>query len=162
MHKILIPIFLLLFTTYLANATNDFPVPRWVSLKGDANLRKGPHMLATIIYRYEFPNYPMEIIQDAGDWKKVVDRRDGVTGWMNKILFSGKRYAITKTSPYSFGYDKPSKNKIIAKISSDVHVKLEECDTVFCKISLEHQNKNLKLWIEKSNLIGVYMNEIIE
>ena len=38
----------------------------------------------------------MEIIQDAGDWKKVVDRRDGVTGWMNKILFSGKRYAITK------------------------------------------------------------------
>ena len=59
----------------------------------------------------------MEIIQDAGDWKKVVDRRDGVTlvGRI-KFYFLVKGMQLQKTSPYSFGYDKPLKNKIIAKL----------------------------------------------
>ena len=106
MHKILIPIFLLLFTT-LSTSSSDLPVPRWVSLKGDANLRKGPFPEATIIYRYQLKGYPMEIIRDIDGWRQVRDPKDGVTGWMSHILFSGKRYALTSKEPFSYGYDKP-------------------------------------------------------
>ena len=93
MHKILIPIFLLLFTT-LSTSSSDLPVPRWVSLKGDANLRKGPFPEATIIYRYQLKGYPMEIIRDIEGWRQVRDPKDGVTGWMSHILFSGKRLSL--------------------------------------------------------------------
>ena len=160
MHKILISIFLLLFTN-LSVFSSDLPVPRWVSIKSDsANLRKGPYIDSTIIYNYQFRGYPMEIIQDAGEWKKVVDRRDGVTGWMNRILFSGKRFVITSKVPFAYGYDKPNK-KIIAKISPDVHASIDQCDTKWCKILIKEENKNLKIWVEKKNLIGVYETEII-
>ena len=75
MHKILIPIFLLLFTT-LSTSSSDLPVPRWVSLKGDANLRKGPFPEATIIYRYQLKGYPMEIIRDIEGWRQVRGPKD--------------------------------------------------------------------------------------
>ena len=160
MHKILIPIFLLLFTTISSNSS-DLPVPRWVSLKGDANLRKGPFPESTIIYRYQLKGYPMEIIRDIDDWKQVRDPKDGVTGWMSKILFSGKRYVLTSNKPYSYGYDATDKNKIIAKIDPFVHAKLNKCDTSWCNITITTDDKDIKVWIEKNNLLGVYSYEII-
>ena len=92
MQKILISIFIILLSTVLV-FPKDLPVPRWVSLKGDANLRKGPSTDASIIYRYQLKGYPMEIIRDIDGWRQVRDPKDGVTGWMSHILFSGKRYA---------------------------------------------------------------------
>ena len=111
MQKILISIFIILLSTVLV-FPKDLPVPRWVSLKGDANLRKGPSTDASIIYRYQLKGYPMEIIRDIDGWRQVRDPKDGVTGWMSHILFSGKRYALTSKEPFSYGYDKPNKNKI--------------------------------------------------
>ena len=35
----------------LSSSFAELPVPRWVSLKGDAHLRKGPTEDATIVYR---------------------------------------------------------------------------------------------------------------
>ena len=160
MHKILIPIFLLLFTT-LSTSSSDLPVPRWVSLKGDANLRKGPFPEATIIYRYQLKGYPMEIIRDIEGWRQVRDPKDGVTGWMSHILFSGKRYALTSKKPFSYGYDKSNKNKILAKIDPFVHAKINKCDSSWCKITIIDDEKEIKVWIEKSNLLGVYPHEII-
>jgi SH3-like domain-containing protein len=37
----------------------------------------------------------MEIIRDIEGWRQVRDPKDGVTGWMSHILFSGKRYSRT-------------------------------------------------------------------
>tara|TARA_B100000965_G_scaffold169026_1_gene140981 strand:- start:311 stop:676 length:366 start_codon:yes stop_codon:yes gene_type:complete len=67
----------------------DLPVPRWVSLKGDANLRKGPTEDATIIYRYQLKGYPMEILRDIDGWRYVRDPLDGVeAGWHNSYFLA--------------------------------------------------------------------------
>ena len=160
MQKILISIIIILLSTVLV-FPKDLPVPRWVSLKGDANLRKGPSTDASIIYRYQLKGYPMEIIRDIDGWRQVRDPKDGVTGWMSHILFSGKRYALINKFPYSYGYDKPNKNKILVKIKPYVHAKINECDSSWCKIIIVNDNKEVKVWIEKNNLLGVYPHEII-
>ena len=139
----------------------DLPVPRWVSLKGDANLRKGPSPDATIIYRYQLKGYPMEVLRDIDGYKYVKDNLDGVEGWMAKQLFSGKRYAITTKSPFSYGYDSPRKDKILVKLSPKVHAKINECDSSWCELTIENNGSKITAWVEKADLIGVYKHEII-
>ena len=103
----------------------------------------------------------MEIIRDIEGWRQVRDPKDGVTGWMSHILFSGKRYALTSKEPFSYGYDKPTKNKILAKIDPFVHAKINKCDSSWCRITITDDEKEIKVWIEKNNLLGVYPHEII-
>ena len=153
----------LVLSIFLFNSVNaELPVPRWVSLKGEANLRRGPSMDATIIYRYQLQGYPMEIIREIDDWRQVRDPQDGVTGWMSHILFSGKRYAITSESPFTYGYDSPKKNKILVKLSPGVHAKMEKCDASWCKLTIDHENSKINVWVKKINLLGVYRHEIIK
>ena len=140
----------------------DLPVPRWVSLKGDANLRKGPTEDATIIYRYQLKGYPMEILRDIDGWRYVRDPLDGVEGWMAQQLFSGKRYAIIAKSPFSYGYDSPRKGKILVKLSPKVHAKINECDSSWCELIIESNGSKTIAWVEKSDLLGVYNHEIID
>jgi len=155
-------IFLLISNLFFVSSTfADLQVPRWVSLKGDANLRKGPSPDATIIYRYQTKGYPMEVLRDIDGYKYIKDHLDGVEGWMAKELFSGKRYAITTKSPFSYGYDSPKKNKILAKLAPKVHAKIDKCDSSWCKLIIDDENFKVSVWVEKDNLIGVYKHEII-
>ena len=160
MIKLLIQI-LTLTVFMLSSSFAELPVPRWVSLKGDAHLRKGPTEDATIVYRYEFKGYPMEILRDIDGWRYVRDPLDGVEGWMAQQLFSGKRYAITTKSPFSYGYDSPRKDKILVKLSPKVHGKINECDSSWCELIIESNGSKITAWVEKSDLIGVYKHEII-
>ena len=159
MTKLISFIVLSIFVTNIAHA--DLPVPRWVSLKGDANLRKGPTEDATIIYRYQLKGYPMEILRDIDGWRYVRDPLDGVEGWMAQQLFSGKRYAITAKSPFSYGYDSPRKDKILVKLSPKVHAKINECDSSWCELIIESNGSKTIAWVEKNDLLGVYNHEII-
>ena len=145
----------------ISSAYAELTVPRWLSLKGDANLRKGPNPDATIIYRYQLKGYPMLVLRDIDGFKYVKDPLDGIEGWMAKQLFSGKRYAITKTLPFSYGYDSPKKNKILVKLAPRVHAKISECDASWCKLIVDHKNSKIKVWVEKSNLLGIFSYEII-
>ena len=55
MIRLIILIFFLmnpLASAFDKGSESGLPIPRWVSLKGDANLRYGPTTDANIIYRY--------------------------------------------------------------------------------------------------------------
>jgi SH3-like domain-containing protein len=141
---------------------SGLPIPRWVSLKGDANLRYGPTTDANIIYRYQHKGYPMEILRETDGWRYVKDPQDGVEGWMRSFLFSGKRYAITKTEPFSYGYDNTKKNQILVKLNRGVHTSIKHCDSKWCLLEMTLEEDELDFWVEKKNLFGVYSNEIIK
>tara|TARA_B110000444_G_C18823054_1_gene588785 strand:- start:1044 stop:1538 length:495 start_codon:yes stop_codon:yes gene_type:complete len=138
------------------------PIPRWVSLKGDANLRYGPTTDANIIYRYQHKGYPMQILRETDGWRYVKDPIDGVEGWMRSYLFSGKRYAITKTEPFSYGYDGTKKNQILVKLDPRVQTSIKKCDSKWCHLEMSLEDEELDFWVEKRNLFGVYANEIIK
>ncbi len=157
-------IIIIAFLVFLSNSifANELPVPRWASLNSEANMRKGPSTNASIMYRYQFKGYPMEILQQTETWRYVRDPMTGTTGWMNRILFNGTRHIITANKEYSFGYKSADKSKIIAKLAFGVHGKILSCDSSWCYVSILNQEKIRKMYIEKKNLHGVYAHEIID
>ena len=163
----MIRVFLIAFITFFAihnSYSEDFPIPRWVSVKYDAYLRYGPTKDANIIYHYLKSGYPLEVIHQTEDqlWRKVRDPRDGIEGWMHRTVLKSERFAITYKSPFIFGYDGTKKNKILAKIERDVHSKIMKCNSSWCKIKIDQDNKDLIVWVEKKNILGVYPHEIIK
>ena len=140
----------------------DLPVPRWVSLNSEANMRKGPSTNATIMYHYQFEGYPMEVLRQTETWRYVRDPLTGTEGWMNRILFNGSRHVITSNKDINYGYISANKNKLIAKLAYGVHGKILTCNSNWCYVSITANEETNKLYIEKKNLYGVYSHEIID
>ena len=158
--KIITITFLIFFPASMF--ANELPLPRWVSLNAEANMRKGPSTNASIMYRYQFEGYPMEILRQTETWRYVRDPMTGTEGWMNRILFNGARHIITANKEHSFGYKNADKSKIIAKLAFGVHGKILSCDSSWCYVSILNNEKVRKMYIEKKNLYGVYTHEIID
>ena len=160
LKKIIIITFLIFFPTSMF--ANELPVPRWVSLNAEANMRKGPSTNASIMYHYQFEGYPMEVLRQTETWRYVRDPLTGTEGWMNRILFNGSRHVITSNKDINYGYISANKNKLIAKLAYGVHGKILTCNSNWCYVSITANEETNKLYIEKKNLYGVYSHEIID
>ena len=59
-------------------------VPRYVSIKSnDANIRVGPSINYPIKLKYINENYPLKIVSEHEDWRKVQDVKN--FGWIHKV-----------------------------------------------------------------------------
>ena len=131
-------------------------MPRFVSTKTEeSNLRVGASLNYPIKIQYIIKNFPLEIIDEHEDWRKVTDINNNI-GWMHKRLLIGKRYGIIKTSHNQPAQilNKPE-GKVIGKIGNRNIVKIRKCLTLWCHINFEKNSG----WINKKNLWGVYENE---
>ena len=134
-------------------------IPRYVSLKSnDANIRVGPSINYPIEIKYIIKNYPLEVIEEYEDWRKVKDFKNNI-GWIHKSLISGTRTGIVLSND--------SKNikllntldgNIIGEIGKGNIVFLEKCKIYWCLIS----SGNFKGWIDKKYIWGVKEKEIIK
>ena len=78
-------------TTY-ANLGSEtgYNLPRYVSLKSnDVNLRVGPSINYPIIIKYIKQNYPIKIIEEYKDWRKIIDYEEH-SGWIHKSLLKSE------------------------------------------------------------------------
>ena len=133
-------------------------IPRYVSLKSDdANIRVGPSMNYPIEIKYIIKNYPLKVLDEYEEWRKVEDFKNNV-GWIHKSLITGTRTAVVLS--------KDNKNielfntlngNIIGEIGKGNIIYLEKCKIDWCLISAE----NFKGWMDKKNIWGVKQNEII-
>ena len=171
MNKILFSLsFFFIFVLYCSaietGIVTGLPIPRYVSLRGDnAKLRVGPGKQYKTSYLYECKNYPVKVIAEFDNWRKIEDI-EKTQGWMHRSLLSGINYAIVqdnklasrKNLAYKIAHDQtlifqsPDENsKPIAKLEFNVIVKIMQCQKEWCKINV----KNFAGWIRKVNLWGV-------
>ena len=69
-------------------------IPRYVSLKSDdANIRVGPSKNYPIEIKYIKKNYPLKVLDEYEEWRKVEDFNRNI-GWIHKSLISGIRPGI--------------------------------------------------------------------
>ena len=69
-------------------------LPRYVSFKSDeSNLRVGPSKNYPIILVYNVANFPIKIIDEFEDWRKIIDFKDNI-GWVHKSLIKAERYGV--------------------------------------------------------------------
>ena len=134
-------------------------IPRYVSLKSsDANIRVGPSKNYPIEIKYIKKNYPLKVLEEYEEWRKVKDFKKNI-GWIHKSLISGNRTAIVLS--------KDNKNldllntldgNIIGEIGEGNIVNLEKCKIDWCLVS----TGNFKGWINKKYIWGVKEKEIIK
>ena len=133
-------------------------IPRFVSLKSnDVNLRVGPSTNYPIQLKYISQNLPVEVIDEFDVWRKARDH-NGMIGWLHKSLIKGERYILTgyKNEKEINLYNRPNGN-VIGVIKKNNLLELNECLIKWCKV----KNKNIKGWVSKQNIWGVYSTELL-
>ena len=133
-------------------------IPRYVSLKSnDANIRVGPSMNYPIEIKYIIKYYPLKVLEEYKEWRKVEDFNK-YTGWIHKSLISGTRTGILLSND--------SKNikilntlngNVIGEIGKGNIIFLEKCKIDWCLVS----SGNFKGWMDKKYIWGVKEKEIV-
>ena len=157
-------LFILIITfTQITNADTGketgLEIPRYVSLKSnEANIRVGPSKNYPIKIKYITKNYPLKVLEEYKEWRKIKDFKNNV-GWIHKSLITGIRTGIILSK-----YDKNIKllntlnGIVIGEIGKGNIVYLEKCKIDWCLVSTE----NYKGWINKKYIWGVKEKEIIK
>jgi len=162
MHIIIAIISIIIFSK-VCNADigkeTGLEIPRYVSLKSDdANIRVGPSKNYPIEIKYIKKNYPLKVLEEYEDWRKVEDFQKNF-GWIHKSLISGNRTGIILS--------KDNKNidllntldgDIIGEIGKGNIVYIKKCKIDWCFVSIE----NFKGWVDKKYIWGVKEKEIIK
>ena len=134
-------------------------IPRYISLKSnDANIRVGPSKNYPIEIKYIKKNYPLKVLEEYEDWRKVEDFQKNF-GWIHKSLISGIRTGIVLSNDNKTIKLLNTLNGIvIGEIGSGNIVFLEKCKIDWCLVSFG----DYRGWIDKKNIWGVKEKEIIK
>ena len=133
-------------------------IPRYVSLKSnDANIRVGPSKNYPIEIKYIKKNYPLKVLEEYEEWRKVEDFKNNI-GWIHKSLISGTRTGIILSSDNkAIRLLNTLNGNVIGEIGEGNIVYLEKCKIDLCLVATE----NFKGWMNKKYIWGVRKNEII-
>lgn len=149
------------------------PLPRFVSLRSDRiNVRIGPGERYPVEWVYRWPNLPIEIIAEFGNWRKIRDF-EGVEGWVHQTMVSGRRTIIVVGGVRNLYRDRHPQSPVIAALEEGVIGRLLQCpeNTDACKVnimlpdeegSLRIRRKSVQGWLHRSDFWGVYPSEYIE
>ena len=134
-------------------------IPRYVSLKSnDANIRVGPSKNYPIEIKYIKKNYPLKVLEEYEDWRKVEDFQKNF-GWIHKSLISGIRTGIVLSNDNkTIKLLNTLNGNIIGEIGKGNIVFLEKCKIDWCLVSFG----DYRGWIDKKNIWGIKEKEIIK
>ncbi len=167
LYKNIITKIIILFIVIITFTENTFAeigretgleIPRYVSLKSDdANIRVGPSKNYPIEIKYIVKNYPLKVLEEYEDWRKVEDFKNNI-GWIHKSLISGTRTGIVLLdNNKNIKLLNTLDGNVIGEIGKGNIVFLEKCKIYWCLIS----SGNFKGWMDKKYIWGVKEKEII-
>ena len=133
-------------------------VPRYVSIKSnDANIRVGPSINYPIKLKYINENYPLKVVAEHEDWRKVEDVKKNF-GWIHKSLISGKRTGIViKTDNNLINVYNTVDGYRVGQIGVGNIINIKKCKINWCYITKNKQ----KGWVVKDNIWGIEEDEIL-
>ena len=130
-------------------------IPRVVSLKNSLTyMRSGPGKKYPVIFEIRQKGYPLKIIAEFNNWRKVITS-DKLTGWIHTQLLSSFRTGIIldtillKKTP-------SDKSKAKAKLLPKLIVNIIRCDLKWCKIEIVKE-KTHSGWIKKKSVWGALL-----
>lgn len=148
-------------------SVSGLPLPRFVSLKSDeVNLRSGPGKDYPTQWVFRRAGLPVEVLQEFENWRQVRDA-EGVTGWVNQALLSGRRTAQvlpwevkagTPPPKLELKADDSERASATAFIEAGVIANLQSCDSRWCYVSVE----TFKGYVQQSKLWGIYPGEVVK
>lgn len=133
---------------------------RFVAMRANkVNARSGPNMRYPIEWIYQQQNYPVEIIAEYEQWRKIRDH-EGTVSWVMKNLLTNARYALVTDPGENNVYDKDSLNsEVIARAEDGAIGKIKRCTPTFCLLQFEN---NIEGWMSRNVIYGVKKDEEIK
>ncbi len=131
-------------------------IPRMVSLKNSLTyMRSGPGKEFPVKFEFKKKGYPLKIIAEYNNWRKVTTF-DNITGWMHTQLLSSVRTGlITKTTLLKMI---PSNSGgTLAKLLPNLLIKINKCKKNWCKIEIA-KRKIFIGWVKKDTMWGSTKN----
>jgi SH3-like domain-containing protein len=134
---------------------SSLKIPRVVSLKNSLTyMRSGPGKKYPVTFEIRQKGYPLKIIAEFNNWRKIVTS-DKLTGWIHTQLLSSFRTGIIldtillKKTP-------SDKSKAKAKLLPKLIVNIIRCDLKWCKIEIVKE-KTHSGWIKKKSVWGALL-----
>ena len=158
-------IFLIVIITFTKNTNADIgketglEIPRYISLKSnDANMRVGPSQNYPIEIKYIKKNYPLKVLEEYEEWRKVEDFNKNI-GWIHKSLISGIRTGIVLSNDnQNIKLLNTLGGNVNGEIGNGNIVFLQKCKIDWCLVSLG----DFAGWIDKKYIWGIKEKEIIK
>ena len=138
-----------------AEATNPAfgKFPRYASLKkAEVNVRSGPGNQYPILWVYQRPGYPVQLLARYDNYYKVRDV-EGEEGWVFVGMASAKLTGLVtgKVSVPLRRHEAPDA-VAVAKLAPGVVVELLECNTAAVNKSCKVEVNGYKGWVNKNQL----------
>jgi len=132
---------------------------RFVAMRADkVHARSGPDKRYPIEWIYQQQYYPVEIIGEYDQWRKIKDY-DGTTTWVRKNLLTNTRYALVIEPGENNIYEKDNlEADVIARAENGVIGKIKKCNASFCYLSF---NNRIEGWMPRTVLYGIKKDEEI-
>ena len=131
-------------------------IPRMVSLKNSFTyMRSGPGKEFPIQFELNQKGYPLKIIAEFNNWRKV-KTYNNFTGWIHTQLLSSfrtgliTRKTLLKTIPSNSGNS-------VAKLLPNLLINIKNCKEKWCKIEVI-TNKVFVGWVKKETIWGSIEN----
>ena len=131
-------------------------IPRIVSLKNSLTyMRSGPGKEFPVKFELKQKGYPLKIIAEYNNWRKVKTFND-ITGWIHTQLLSSFRTGlITKTT-----FLKPipaNSGNSLAQLLPNLLINIKKCKGDWCKIEIV-RIKTFIGWVKKETIWGATKN----
>ena len=127
-------------------------IPRIVSLKNSLTyMRSGPGKKYPIIFEIKQKGYPLKIVSEFNNWRKVTTL-DNLNGWIHTQMLSSFRTGIiVKTTLLKRIPSEKSRSE--AKLLANLIVNVKKCELKWCKIEII-KDKIFVGWAKKVSIWG--------
>lgn len=139
---------LFLFSFFLTNSFSDYNT--YMSLKNKkVNVRYGPGLDYPIKFVFNKKNYPVEIIDQKENFRKILDFKKN-SGWIHRSQLKKSSSFITLDTVILFS-DSTKFSRPIAKIESGRLLNKKKCNLNWCRV----ETGEYKGWVLKESLWGL-------
>ena len=139
---------LFLFSFFLTNSYSNNNA--YMSLKNKkVNVRYGTGLDYPIKFVFNKKNYPVEIIDEKENFRKILDFKKN-SGWIHRSQLKKSSSFITLDTVILFS-DSTKFSRPIAKIESGRLLNKKKCSLNWCKV----ETGEYKGWVFKENLWGL-------
>ncbi len=138
----------------VAQTTDKKEFPRYASVKkGEVNVRSGPGNQYPILWVYQRPGYPVQLLTRYDNYFKIRDA-EGEEGWVYIGMVSAKKTGLVGgKQPVALYRDNDPTSNVVARLAPGVVVTLKDspCAGPYCEVETE----SVEGWVAKSSLMMV-------
>ena len=128
---------------------------KFATLKSsEVNVRVGPNRRHPVEWVYKRKNYPVEILQEFGQWRKIRDM-EGEGGWVHESLISLRRSLIIRKALTPIYKEARTTSAVLAHAEEQAILTLLQCKNSWCQVKWGR----LKGWLESDSAWGIYPSE---